>query len=45
MKLNRPTCYVHRQNELLVQFFEYINNEDNFVTNNNKTQKDANWSA
>ena len=45
MKLNRPTCYVHCQNELSVQFFEYINNEDNFVTNNNKTQKDANWSA
>ena len=39
MKLNRPTCYVHCQNELSVQFFEYINNEDNFVTNNNKTQK------
>ena len=32
MKLNMPTCYVHCQNELSVQFFEYINN-------NNKTQK------
>lgn len=39
MKLNKPTCYVHCLNELSVQFFEYINNEDNYVTNNNKTQK------
>lgn len=39
MKLNIPTCYVHCLNELSVQFFEYINNEDNYVTNNNKTQK------
>ena len=39
MKWNIPTYYVHRLNELSVQFFEYINNEDNYVTNNNKTQK------
>lgn len=39
MKLNVPKCYVHCRNELSVQFFEYINDENNYVINNNKTRK------